>query len=313
MNSKEIFIGIDVSKETLDISIAGKHYKIANTQEAVSIFYSKHVIGYKVKLCVLESTGGYERDVLRTLQEYGVPVHRAHPNKVYAFAKAKGHFAKTDRLDAILLESYAKFVDGEEKGDKLVSAQEQSLKELRSLEHSLEEHLHANQCRLEHTKDKAKIYLQKQIDFTKEQLTEIRKDIEQVISDEPDLKAKSDLLMSYKGVGKKTASVLLIELPELGKLSHKQIANLVGVAPKTFQSGKIIGKGHINGGRFFVRKALYMAALVAVRYNEKMKLTYNNLISVGKPAKVALVAVIRKIIICLNAMIKNNTKFVLDF
>ena len=109
MNSKEIFIGIDVSKETLDISIAGKHYKTANTKEAVSIFYGKHVIGCKVKLCVLESTGGYEREVLRTLQEYGIPVHRAHSNKVFAFAKAKGHFAKTDKLDAILLESYAKY------------------------------------------------------------------------------------------------------------------------------------------------------------------------------------------------------------
>lgn len=137
--------------------------------------------------------------------------------------------------------------------------------------------------------------------------------MEQIINDDPDLKAKSDLLTSYQGVGKKMASVLLIELPELGTLNHKQIANLIGVAPKTFQSSKMVGKGHINGWQFFVRKALYMAALVAARYNKKMKSIYNRLMSVGKSAKVALVAVMRKIIICLNAMIKNNKKFVLDF
>jgi len=313
MNNKEIFIGIDVSKETLDISIAGKHYKIANSKETISTFYNEHIIDCKVVLCVLESTGGYESNAMRVLQEYGVPVHKAHPNKVHVFAKAKGHFAKTDKLDAVLLESYAKFVAEKEKGDEFISEQEENLKELRSMEHNLENYLHANQCRLDHARGKAKVYLQKQIAFTIKELAEIRKDIEQIINDDQALKAKSNLLTSYKGVGKKTASVLLIELPELGKLTHKQIANLVGVAPRTFQSGKMIGKGHINGGRFFVRKALYMSALVAVRYNEKMKLIYDRLIAAGKSAKIALVAVMRKIIICLNAMLKNNKEFTLDF
>lgn len=313
MNNKEIFIGIDVSKETLNISIAGKHYKIANSKEALSTFYNKYVMDCKVVLCVLESTGGYESSTMCILQEYGVPVHRAHPNKVHVFAKAKGHFAKTDKLDAVLLESYAKFVAEEEKGDEFISEQEQHLKELRSMEHNLENYLHANKYRFDHTKGKAKVYLQNQIDFTTKQLVGIRKDIEQIINDDPVLKSKSNLLTSYKGVGQKTASVLLIELPELGKFNHKQIANLVGVAPRTFQSGKMTGKAHINGGIFFVRKALYMVALVAVRYNEKIKLVYNHLIATGKSAKVALVAVMRKIIICLNAMLKNNKEFTLDF
>ncbi len=103
MNNKEIFIGIDVSKETLDISIAGKHYKIANSKEALSTFYNKYIMGCKAVLCVLESTGGYESSTMRILQEYSVPVHRVHPNKVHVLAKVKGHFAKTDKLDAILL------------------------------------------------------------------------------------------------------------------------------------------------------------------------------------------------------------------
>ena len=114
---------------------------------------------------------------------------------------------------------------------------------------------------------------------------------------------------SYKGVGKKTASVLLVALPELGDLNNKQIASLVGLAPKTNESGKKINKAHISGGRFFVRKALYMAALVATRYNDNMRIFYDRLITKGKAPKIALVAVMRKIIICLNSMIKNNSFF----
>jgi transposase len=124
-----------------------------------------------------------------------------------------------------------------------------------------------------------------------------------------DLKHKHDLLVSYKGIGKKTASVLLVALPELGTLNNKQIASLVGLAPKTNESGKKINKAHISGGRFFARRALYMAALVATRYNNNIRIFYDRLIAKGKAPKIALVAVMRKIIICLNSMIKNNTFF----
>ncbi len=116
------------------------------------------------------------------------------------------------------------------------------------------------------------------------------------------MQKKQKILTSYKGVGKKIANVLIAELPELGTLSNKEIASLVGVAPKTNESGKKVGKGHISGGRFFVRKPLYMAALVASFCNEKMKQTYNELRSKGKPAKVALTAIMRKIIVCLNSI-----------
>ena len=132
------------------------------------------------------------------LQKYGIPVHRVHPNRVYTFAKAKGHFAKTDKLDSILLESYAKFVAEVEKGDAVMHKQGQNLRELRSMEHNLEDHLHGNQCRLEHATGKTKIYLQEQIDFVIEQLAKIRKDIEQIINEDTDLKTKNDLLTSYK-------------------------------------------------------------------------------------------------------------------
>ncbi len=115
----KLFIGIDVSKATLDISMNKKHYKIKNTDEAITDFIKSVIASNKIKLCVLESTGGYERLVMKKLQEWDIAVHRTHPNKVYAFAKASNHFAKTDKLDAILLEKYAIFVSNEEKGDAL--------------------------------------------------------------------------------------------------------------------------------------------------------------------------------------------------
>lgn len=142
---------------------------------------------------------------------------------------------------------------------------------------------------------KAREYIERQIEFAEKQLEQMRQDIEDVIDSDPELKGKNELLISYKGIGPKTASVLLTEVPELGRLENREIACLVGVTPKTSESGRKVSKAQIKGGRFYARKALYMSALVAMRHNRRMK-----------AAKVALVAVMRKIIVCLNAMIKNN-------
>ena len=302
----KIFMGIDVSKATLDISINKKHYKINNTDEAITDFIKSVIASNKIKLCVLESTGGYERLVMKKLQQKGIAVHRAHPNKVHAFAKACNHFAKTDKLDALLLEKYAIFVSNKEKGDAILSDLQQELQSLRLVEKSLEEGLHANQCRVKTCTGKSRKYLDKQIEFIKAQLKAIRDDINKLIKEDEDLSSKSKLLMSYKGVGEKIANTLLTDAPELGTLSNKEIASLVGVAPKTNQSGQKTKVAKISGGRFFVRKSLYMAALVAMRHNSKMKQLYERLIASGKKAKVALVAVMRKIIICLNSMVKHN-------
>lgn len=158
---------------------------------------------------------------------------------------------------------------------------------------------------------KAREYIERQIEFAEKQLEQMRQDIEDVIDSEPELKGKNELLISYKGIGPKTPSILLTEVSELGKLENREIACLVGAAPKTSESGRKVSKAQIKRGRFYGRKALYMSALVAMRHNRRMKVLYQRLVDSGKAAKVALVAVMRKIIVCLNAMIKNNN-FYLD-
>ncbi len=302
------FIGIDVSKATLDISMEGKHFKIKNEEASLSSFIEKEINLKKnfPSLVCLESTGKYEILAMKCFRNAQIPIHRAHPNKVHSFAKVSGHFAKTDKLDAKLLEKYACFVSEKEKGDPAISEATFELQELRSIEKDLMAFTHANKCRINMSFGKAKQYYKLQIKFIDNQIKRIRKDIEEVIKSDNDLKTKSDLLITFKGVGKQTSNALLAELPELGLLTKKEIASLVGVAPKLYESGIKKFNGHISGGRFFVRKALYMAALVASQHNETMKIFYNRLIAKGKAKMTALVAVMRKIIVCLNAMIKDN-------
>jgi transposase len=304
----KIFIGIDVSKATLDISLSDKHFQINNTNDAISFFINEEIICKKIviTLVCLESTGGYETVALQCFHTVGIPIHRAHPNRVHSFAKASGHFAKTDKLDAKLLEKYAAFVCNEEKGDEPISEASYELQALRSVERNLMEDLHACRCRIKNNRGKAADHIQSQIEFIQNQLKKVRKDIEETINSDDQLKQTRELLMSHKGIAQQISNTLVAELPELGSLSNKEVASLVGVVPKTYESGMKKLNGHIMGGRFYVRKALYMAALVASRYDIKMRMFYNHLVAAGKAKKVALVAVMRKIIICLNAMVKNN-------
>lgn len=309
--NNKFFMGIDVSKATLDISLAGNSFHINNTPKSIAIFLTNEVLAknFNLKLTCLESTGGYEAVAIKSLHHYNIPVHRAHPNRVHSFAKAAGHFAKTDKLDAKLLEKYAAFVASEEKGDVSLPDYYFELQQLRAVECDLMDMLHAHQCRLQNKGGLVKKYLEKQINFMKKQLEAIRADMRQIIDTNVDLKQKKQIITSFKGVAEQTTAALLADLPELGSLTKKEIASLVGVAPKTYESGTKQLAGHISGGRFYVRKALYMAALVASRYNQSMKLFYDRLLSAGKPKKVALVAIMRKIIVCLNAMIKNNAVY----
>jgi transposase len=298
-------LGIDVSKDTLDIYWKGKSFKINNDQLSISDFIKSEIQSREMPLCIMESTGGYEQNAMDSFSAAGKPIHVAHPSRVHAFAKASGHFAKTDKLDAILLHKYGHFIAHKEKGDTLLEPHYREIIALRRLSQSIEKDLHAAQCRLKNSHASCHNRLAHMIAYFEKQIAEVGKEIAQKIRLDTLLKAKQDIMMTLPGVAIVSSSKLLAELPELGTLSSKQAAALVGVAPKTYQSGKKSMGGHISGGRFWARRTLYMVALVASRRNPKMKEKYDRLVAKGKAKKAALVALMNDIIVILNAMIKR--------
>jgi transposase len=305
-SNNNLFMGIDVSKDTLDISVGGVSHKINNDEDSISAFIKAEIEFLPVSLCVLESTGGYERIVVDLLHKYKLPVHRAHPNRVFHFAKACGHNAKTDKLDALMLSRYAEYVYPDEIGDEQSDPLSDRIKELRRLMVCIEKDKHATQCRLKQFGEACRDFLNQQVEFYDNQLKALFTEIKTLIKTSPILSFKSQRIQTITGIAEKSASALLAEIPELGTLTKRQIASIVGVAPRTKQSGKKTMRAHIQGGRFGARKVLYMCALVAARRCPHFSAMYQRLIIQGKPPKVALVAIMRKLIITANALIKYD-------
>ena len=304
-----MIVGIDVSKDKLDVYISSTkmHSVIKNTKAGIKSYFKNKLDIQALELVVFESTGGYERLLHAYLLEQQIPHHRAHPTRVHRFAEAKGFFAKSDRIDARILTLY-----GEQ--EEITADGTTSQNQLRIQGYSARR----NQLKNMITSEKHRLQV---ITFDKEITRSIKRNIKQLerelgliteklntlINADKELKAKHQLLQTAKGIGIEVATLLVTDLPELGNLNREQISHLVGVAPQTKDSGKKSGYRAVSRGRFQVRKALYMAALVAVQHNSRMKNIYNKLLEKGKRKKVALVAVMRKMIIMLNAMVKNNT------
>lgn len=301
------YYGIDVSKEWIDFALENKVVRIKQEKKLINSFIKKHLRKKESVLCVLESTGGYENLSAQCLTVAGISVHIAHPNKVVSFAKAKGRLAKTDKIDARVLGEYGKFISLDEIRPPLSDAQLE-LQELGARLSQLKAARHQETCRVGTTSIKfVEKSLQKMIKAIDTQIADTEAKLLGIIKSQPELKNKYDILISMKGVGKALALVILTDLPELGQLNKKQIAALVGVAPITKQSGKRNSSSPTAYGRSQVRKILYMAALVASRFNTKMKEFYKRLVDAGKLKKVALVAVMRKMIVTLNAMLISGT------
>jgi transposase len=245
----------------------------------------------------------------RCLDKAGILVHIAHPNKVVAFGKARGKLAKTDAIDAKLLADYGAFFDkAERRGPR--SSEQEELQLLNTRLAQLKEMRHQETCRIGIAFNKRLKESHEQIiKFLDKELVEITEEIKLCIDSVPELKAAYILLQSMKGVGPVLAMTLLADLPELGKISKGEIAALVGVAPITKQSGQKQGRAKTAYGRSSVRKVLYMAALSASQHNARLKIFYERLVSAGKAKKVALVAVMRKMLVTLNAMMHSNTLF----
>jgi transposase len=305
-HNQKKFMGIDVSKDTLDIFFDNKSFKINNDHKSICDFAKSQIDLNLQHFCVFESTGGYERTLAHTLSSLGVKFHVAHPNNVHSFAKASGHFAKTDKLDALLLYKYAKFISDQQPGDILPSKENQEIVDLRRLLKTIEANLHAAQCRLKQMPKICTKFLEAEIKFYKQQINKLNEQIQNKIDSDPDMKQKRDIMTGFKGVGNKIASVIIAEMPEIGTLSRRKVSSLAGVVPKTYQSGKKALGGHIFGGRFYVRKALYMAALVASKTDANVKARYLSLLAKGKAKKVALVAIMHHFIVAINSAIKRS-------
>lgn len=307
---EKVIIGIDVSKDKLDIwnQQTERHEIIPNHPRSIGQWLKKHTAKGK-QLCVgLEPTGGYEKEVIRQLIKQGVSTFSIHPNQLHHFAQGLGQGAKTDKLAS---QTLAAFVEA--RGDHLRPVNEgyegnQAITELSSRRQQLKAMIHQEECRLGHQffSKEVKRSLERMVKMLKNELKNLNDQMDKSLAASEEKSEKINLLQTFKGVGKVVSQVLVADVPELGQLTRSEISRLIGVAPMNRDSGKKAGHRYIQGGRGPVRKVLYMAALVAVRFNPVMKNYFDGLRSRGKEYKVALVAVMRKIICTLNAMLRDG-------
>ena len=305
MNSEQ-FVGIDVSKACLDVAIyeSDKVHQWANDDSGVKKLI-KFLKPLSVTLIVLEATGGYEALAASMLNENGLPVVVANPRHVRNFAKATGVLAKTDQIDARNIAHFASAVRPTRR--ELKDEQTKLLAALNTRRRQIVDMLAAEKNRL-HTAPKAnKKNISQHIKWLESNLKRINKDIRKAIRESPLWRENDDIIQSYKSMGPVSSATLLGDLPELGTLNRKKIAALVGLAPFNCDSGHYRGRRRIWGGRSHVRKTLFMAARSAIRFNPVIKSFYEKLRDAGKPHKVALTACMRKILITVNAMVKNKT------
>lgn len=304
----KVFSGVDVSKNSLDIFVypANKAFKVENSVKGVEQLASK-LKSYDVSQVVCEASGGYEFHLVRELTRLGYKVCLVDPKRVKGFAASKGQKAKTDKIDAKMIALFA--ADNPElHASNRNSEATVTLAAYEKRRKNLVEMAAVEKTRLKGpTQVLCREEIRAHIEFLEKQIKQLEKQMAELIDKNDEFKKKRILLESVPGVGKGTARAILAELPEIGTINKREIAALVGVAPFVKQSGAKKGIAIIQGGRFELRKALYMAALTAAHYNPVLKQVYKRLISRGKAAKCALVAVMRKLIICLNAMIKNET------
>jgi transposase len=304
MTPEKTWIGIDVCQDRLDIYVLpqGLTLQQPNSEAGVQALIEQ-LPPTSSSLVVVESTGGLERTVVSGLQGASIPVAVVNPRKVKGFAIALGK-AKTDQLDAQVLARFAKSV--ELKPQPKVTPHAQQLSELVRRRQQLVEMQVAEKNRLSRATEVVQNDLKDHIQQLQQRIEMLNEQIQSLAQQQEDWQRKDAILQSVKGIGKVTASLCLAELPELGTLSEKQIARLVGVAPMNHDSGKRQGKRMIAGGRTSVRCGLYMATLVGIRHNPVIRAFYERLLKTGKVKKVALVACMRKLLVILNAMIRDN-------
>ncbi|KAA0577773.1 IS110 family transposase [Azospirillum sp. B21] len=303
--SSPSFVGIDVSKDRLDVHIlpAGQAFAVARNGEGLDHLVTE-LRTRAPTLIVLEATGGFEVTVAAVLAGAGLPLAVVNPRQIRDFARATGRLAKTDALDAQIIALFAERIRPEPR--PIADAESQVLAELVARRRQVVEMIGMEANRLRQARSPR---VRRTIEATRKtleaQLVELDKDIDDSVRGSPVWRAADDLLTSVPGIGGITARTLIADLPELGRLDRRRIAALVGVAPVNRDSGQMRGHRAIAGGRTAVRNALYMAALSAVRWNPVIKAHYTRIVAAGRPKKVALVACMRHLLTILNAIIKT--------
>jgi transposase len=301
------FVGVDVSKATLDFGFAnGKQsLSIRNAQKEIISELVERIKNPESTLVVMEATGGYEDLLVTLLHQYKIALAVVNPRRVRDFADGIGRDAKTDPIDAQVIAFYGQVV--RPKAQLAKSDEEKKLQNLVGRRRQLLDLINQENNRLQQTTDEEiRGYIQQSLETLKKQVKTIDQRLAKCVKANTANARKIEILESVKGFGPVAVSTFLAELPELGELNRGQIAKLVGVAPMNRDSGKLSGKRRTFGGRSYVRRVLYMATLVAARFNPKIKAFYQRLVAAGKPKKVALTAAMRKLLTIVNTLIKNN-------
>lgn len=304
----ETSVGIDVAKAKLDIHIRPGGDAFCVTRDAKGLVELVHRLQAlpAPMLIVLEATGGFERTVAAALVAAKLPVIAVNPRQIRDFARAVGRLAKTDAIDAAIIAHFAEAVRPEPR--PIPDDEAQALDDLVSRRRQLIDMIVAETNRKKAIASKRIVReIDRHLLYLQKLLTELDGDIDDAIRASPVWREKEELMISVPGVGQKIARTLIAELPELGTLDRRRIASLVGVAPMNRDSGTMRGKRKVKGGRTTVRSALYMAAVTAARCNPILRESYQRLRDAGKPPKLALIAILRKLLVILNAIIRDKT------
>jgi transposase len=306
---EQIFIGIDVSRDRLDAHVrpSDESFAVGRDSEGL-VALIERLRAFDPYLVVLEATGGFEVAVAAAVVAAEIPLAVVNPRQIRDFARATGQLAKTDALDAKAIARFAEAVRPQPR--PVPDAQARALGELIARRRQVIEMMTAERNRRRQLTSRRLIKsVDRLLAVLQQELSEFEQDLDQGIRGTPAWRDRDELLRSAPGVGNVVARTLIAGLPELGRLDRKQIAALVGVAPLNRDSGKMRGKRTTWGGRAKVRCALYMAALVGSRRNPILKAFYQRLLSAGKPKKLALTAVMRKLLTILNAMVRDHIRW----
>jgi transposase len=303
-NTSILYVGLDVAKLSLELYLKNRSYSLTNDPQGHAKLIELLRPHPDAHVCC-EATGGYEQTVAEALHKAGVPVSIIEAGRVRHFAHAQGKRAKTDPIDAAVLSDYGRAL--EPKASPAPAAQVQELADVLQRRRQIIQLLAIERNHTEHYRDKFRLkQAQELAKFLEKQIAQCDKALAALIAKDAGLSHKAQRLQAIPGVGPVTAATMVAEMPELGQVNHREIAALAGVAPYNNQSGNQQNVRRIGGGRKAVRTALYMAALSAVRHDQILRNLYKRLLQAGKKPIVALVACMRKLIILMNRLLKND-------